>query len=287
MDDRQLRYQELYQQACLLELKAIKPGNVGYHADGHGMKVEQFEISAAESALGLFEANLSVGERIYNAVNKTHHAVGDNTNLGIVLLCAPIAAALEFGNDPKQLRSRLEKILEQLTLADAEFAYRAIRLMMPGGMGEVEEQDITSQPTVTLLEAMQIAADKDRIAYQYACKYDDIFAHNLPIYWRYLEKWHSAQWAATAVYLSQWLRVPDSLIIRKKGLLKAREISDMIAPLAGSVLASEDPTDYVSELLSLDNDLKRAGINPGTTADITVVTLFVAMLESETSAAEC
>jgi len=43
------------------------------------------------------------------------------------------------------------------------------------------------------------------------------------------------------------------------------------------VLASEDPTDYVSDLLSLDSELKQSGINPGTTADITVATLFVAM----------
>ena len=56
----------------------------------------------------------------------------------------------------------------------------------------------------------------------------------------------------------------------------------MIAPLANRVLASMDPTDHVSDLLSLDNELKQAGINPGTTADITVATVFVAMLESDT-----
>ena len=122
-----------------------------------------------------------------------------------------------------------------------------------------------------------MSALNDRIAYQYAHQYEDIFVHNLPIYQSYLEKWGSSQWATTALFLSQWLRVPDTLIIRKKGLLKAREISDMIAPLASRVLASEDPTDYVSDLLSLDSELKQSGINPGTTADITVATLFVAM----------
>lgn len=270
-------FQDNYQQACLLELKAIKPGNVGYHADGHGMQVQQFEISARESAKGLFANSSCVGERIYNAVLNTHSVVGDNTNLGIILLCAPIVEALLIDINTHQLQSRLTEVLQALSIHDAEFAYKAIQLAMPGGMGEVEEQDISKPPSVTLLEAMQMSSVKDRIAYQYAHQYEDIFVHNLPIYRRYLEKWGSSQWATTALFLSQWVRVPDSLIIRKKGLLKAREISDMIAPLASRVLASEDPTDYVSDLLSLDSELKQNGINPGTTADITVATLFVAM----------
>ena len=270
-------YQEIYQQACLLELKAIKPGNVGYHADGHGMKVEQFEISAKESSKGLFANSSCVGERIYNAVSNTNTAVGENTNLGIILLCAPIVEALNTSIDVNQLRYLLKNVLSNLSIEDAEFAYKAIQLAMPGGMGEVAEQDVSHAPSVTLLEAMKMSALNDRIAYQYAHQYEDIFVHNLPIYQSYLEKWGSSQWATTALFLSQWLRVPDTLIIRKKGLLKAREISDMIAPLASRVLASEDPTDYVSDLLSLDSELKQSGINPGTTADITVATLFVAM----------
>ena len=273
-------YQQCYQQACLLELKALKPGNVGYHSDGHGMKVEQFEISATESAKGLFQPCSCVGERIYNAVAKTHAAVGDNTNLGIILLSAPIIEVLVRDVDHTQFAQSLNNVLQNLSIEDAKFAYRAIQLAMPGGMGEVAEQDVASEPSVTLYEAMQISSENDRIAYQYSHQYEDIFVHNLPIYRQYLQKWGSSQWAATALFLSQWVRVPDSLIIRKNGVLKAREISDMIAPLANRVLASEDPTDHVSDLLSLDNDLKLAGINPGTTADITVATLFVGMLES-------
>ena len=281
MSDLKHVYQQSYQQACLLELKAIKPGNVGYHSDGHGMRVEQFEISAIESSNGLFKPCSCIGERILNAVQATHEAVGDNTNLGIILLSAPIVDVLQKGVTYAQLRQDLSHVLRALSVQDAQYAYRAIQLALPGGMGKVENQDVANKPSVTLFEAMQMAADKDRVAYQYTHQYEDIFEHNLPIYWRYVEKWGSPQWATTAVFLSQWVRQPDSLIIRKKGLLKAREISDMIAPLADQVLASEDPADYVSDLLSLDNELKQAGINPGTTADITVATLFVAMLESD------
>jgi len=280
--NRLSNYQQYYQQACQLELRAIKPGNVGYHANGHGMHVEQFEISAEVSAEALFKPCSSVGERIYKAVKATHEAVGDNTNLGIILLIAPIVEVLERFPEYVDMRPELAKVLSTLSITDAKYAYQSIQLAMPGGMGKVDNQDVAKEPSVTLLEAMQMSAQHDRIAFQYANQYEDIFDHNLPIYRQYLAQWGSQQWAATAVFLSQWLRLPDTLIIRKKGLLKAQEISDMIAPLANRVLASRDPTDHVSDLLSLDNELKQAEINPGTTADITVATVFVALLESDT-----
>ena len=69
------------------------------------------------------------------------------------------------------------------------------------------------------------------------------------------------------------------MIIRKQGLLKAQQISDMIAPLTEQVLAAEDPQLVEDGLLALDRDLKSKAINPGTTADITVASLFVAQLE--------
>ena len=273
-------FQQYYQQACLLELRALKPGNVGYHSDGHGMTVNHFESSANASAVPLFTPSLDVGGRILAAVQATQAAVADNTNLGIILLVAPIAETLLAYGYNDHFRGNLAKVLANLSIEDAKHCYKAIQLAMPGGMGEVDQQDISSDPNVSLLEAMRLAAEHDRIAYLYTHDYEDIFEHNLPIYREYKDKWGSSEWAATAVFLSQWLRVADSLIIRKKGILKAREISDMIAPLANQVLASSDPAEYKSGLLSLDGDLKNVGINPGTTADITVATLFVAILES-------
>ncbi len=274
-------YIECYQQACLLELRALKPGNVGYHSSGHGMSVEQFELSAQASAAPLFSSSAGVGERALKAIHATYDAVADNTNLGIILLAAPIAETLiKFGYS-ENLRDNLAKILAELSIDDAKYCYQAIQVAMPGGMGEVEAQDVSNEPSVSLLEAMQLSADKDRIGYQYISTFSDIFEHNLSVYRKYLQKWGSQEWATTAVFLSQWLRVPDSLIIRKKGLLKACVISDMIAPLANQVLASRDPTDHISGLLSLDSELKAVGINPGTTADITVATVFVAMLDRQ------
>ena len=280
MENLAQRVSQCYAEACWLELHALKPGNVGHHAEGHGMTVDQFVDSAQVSAIALTEPSASVGERIYKAVQATRKQVGDNTNLGIVLLAAPIIEAVLLQDSVNNLRSNLKVVLEQLTVNDARDCYTAIRLANPGGRGAVGDQDINNEPDITLLEAMRLAETRDRIAFQYTHDYSDIFEYNLIIYKDFLNKWRSSTWAATAVFLSQWMRAPDSLISRKHGVLKAQEISDMIAPLAVQVLASQDPMEFETRLLSIDGHLKNIGINPGTTADLTVATLFVAMLES-------
>ena len=272
--------QRCYRQACLLELDALKPGNVSIYAEGHGMTVEQFRISAGVSAPALFSASGGVGERILKACQATHQAVAENTNLGIILLAAPIAEAIIQYRSMDNLSRHLERILAGLSIDDAKQCYQAIRIAAPGGMGRIEDQDIAGVPGISLLEAMRRSAKIDRIGYQYSHCFEDIFLYNLPVYRTYVKKWSSPPWAASAVFFSQWLRTPDSLIIRKQGLLKAREISDMIAPLANQVLMSDEPMQYKAELLALDKDLKKLGINPGASADLTVATLFVAMLES-------
>jgi len=154
---------EAYRDACLAELRALKPGNVHLHAAGHDMTVADFEVSARVSAPAMGRPDLSVGERIYEAVRQTQAATGQNTNLGIVLLCAPLAqAALDDASIP--LRARVRGVLDALDVADAELAFRAIRLARPGGLGTSRRHDVSAPATVTLRAAMAEARNRDRIA---------------------------------------------------------------------------------------------------------------------------
>src|ERR1700683_2653675 len=57
------------------------------------------------------------GVRIGAPVDATLKAVGQNTNLGIILLCAPLAAAAEAEDAP--LRSALAGVLDRLDRVDA------------------------------------------------------------------------------------------------------------------------------------------------------------------------
>ena len=85
--------QRAFLDACLLDVLALKPGNVGVHGAGHGMQAVDFLRSARAAAPAIAAEQASVGERIHAAIAATRAAVGVNTNLGIVLLAAPLAHA--------------------------------------------------------------------------------------------------------------------------------------------------------------------------------------------------
>src|SRR4051794_37952321 len=96
--------------ACRDELDAPKPGNVHVFADGHRMAVDDFMRSADAAATPLTEPGARVGQRILGAVAATRAAVGTNTNLGIILLCAPFAVAAEIATT--NLRAVVADVLE-------------------------------------------------------------------------------------------------------------------------------------------------------------------------------
>lgn len=268
-----------YLHACYQELLALKPGNVGVHAAGHDMTLDQFQTSARVSAGPLGEPGITLGHRIYSAVKATHDAVDCNTNLGIILLCAPLIQAfleIQAGSD---LRSTVTQVLDDCTVEDAQLCYQAIRLANPGGLGNSDVQDVHDVPDETLSQVMRIAAERDRIAFQYASGFADIFdfsIHHLAEFRRHFTS--QDNWVITALYLELLAHYPDSHILRKHGSEQADEISEKAQQLKRDLL-TQGPTDTVqTKLLQADMDFKQAGINPGTTADLVVATLFAEQL---------
>jgi triphosphoribosyl-dephospho-CoA synthase len=272
-----------YLQACLAELAALKPGNVHVFADGHGMTTADFETSARVSAPIMGRRNLSVGARILAMIEATQAAVHCNTNLGIVLLCAPLAAAAVLPGGG--LRERLQQVLGRLDLADADSAFAAIRLAAPAGLGEQPAHDVRQPATVSLLAAMRAAGERDRIAHQYGTAYADVFEIGAPVYRTARARWTSEAWATTATYLAFLAGFPDTHIARKYGTLQAERVSVAARPLAARLQDAADPAMLAADLLAFDADLKGAGLNPGTSADLTVASLFAVRLDDAAEAA--
>lgn len=264
-----------FRTACHAELQALKPGNVHVHAGGHVMTVADFERSADAAAEPIAQPGISVGARILAAIEATRAIVDHNTNLGIVLLAAPLAHAAR-GSD---LHGTLVQTLADLSEEDAVQAYRAIRLAEPGGMGRVAEHDIAEAPRVTLREAMAAAEARDRIAWQYTHGFTDIFDRGLDRLDRALARWDTMACATTAVYLGFVADAPDSLVARKHGLAQAEELRGTAADLLERLGAAARPEALRDDLLAWDATLKAQGLNPGTSADLTVATLFVHELE--------
>ena len=268
----QQRIKQAYQNACLAELEALKPGNVHIFADGHGMVVEQFISSAEASAQYVADPTLSLGQRILKAIEATHQAVECNTNLGIVLLCAPLAqAALQQSS--LSFQESLGQVLANTTIEDAQDVFNAIQLANPAGLGQTEEHDVHQQADCTLLEAMKAAAMKDNVALQYTNGFYQIATEGLTHYQQALQRWERPAWATTAVHLYWLAHYADSHVVRKYGI----DVADALQKAAHAhyvdFLRQENPKLYLPTLRAFDTTLKDQGINPGTSADLTVATL--------------
>jgi triphosphoribosyl-dephospho-CoA synthase len=258
--------------ACALDVEVRKPGNVSLASPGHGMHAGLFLASAAAAAGPISSAGRPVGERIETAVRAAWRASGCNTNLGIVLLCAPLLAAFERGG-ADLLRGALETVLQSLDIEDARATYRAIALAHPGGLGRVPEQDVLAAPTLGLREAMALAAERDRIAWQYLHGHADVFELALPVFLSESDPAVGMQ----ATFLELLATLPDSHIVRKHGKAMAQSVMAQARPWRLRARRGEPVADDPA-FVRWDQDLKARGLNPGTTADLGVATALAAGL---------
>jgi len=283
------RAQASYLDACELDVAVRKPGNVSRLSAGHGMEAALFSASARASVGPMFRPGARVGDRIEAAVAATWDVAGCNTNLGIVLLCAPIARAVELhpeADEPVVLRAAVEEVLADLDVDDARAAYRAIAQARPGGLGSAPAEDVHSVPSITLRAAMALAAERDRIARQYRDGYAELFELGLPPLAAASSSLSTGRHGPVAavvteavqrVYLTFLASRPDSHIVRKHGAALAHSV--MGAAQRWQALASAGvQLDADPGFVAWDLELKAAGLNPGTSADFTVAALFIAGL---------
>lgn len=281
-----MRLVERIELACLLEATARKPGNVHPGASFPDLAYADFVAAGAAIAPVLSQAEPGrIGDSILKAVGATRERVATNANLGIVLLLAPLCAAYDDGGiDPP----RVEEVLAGLTIVDASQVYAAIRLAMPGGLGQASEQDVAEAPTVTLRAAMELAADRDLVARQYAGGYAEAFrlandleeqlrqrftrADSLPALTAYelVETWEEAIVGAFVRFLAE---TPDTLIARKCGQSVAEEAS-----LRARRAVANEPSDS-RRIAEFDDWLRADGHarNPGATADLVAAALFIVL----------
>lgn len=281
--------QQALLRACHADIEALKPGNVALGAPAHRMSAEDFLRSAAVVAAPLTDARRALGERIEAAVQATMAAVACNTNLGIVLLLAPLVdAALRAaaaGEAPPAWRHHLATVLAATSVADGAAVARAILLAHPAGLGEAPEADVGDAAAAgagfhhTLGEAMALAAGRDLIARQYASGFATVLA--MAQTWSSLRAaGASREDAVSATFLRQLAASPDSHVARKHGAGTAAALSREVAELSRAL---PDPPHWspahARRLALLHDGLLTRRINPGTTADLTVASVFITELD--------
>ena len=285
------RIAQAAQMACLLEVSALKPGNVNRLYDFSDLYFEDFMLSAIAIGSAMENASKSsVGQIIYRAIQDTHLLVTTNTNLGIVLLLAPLAKACSFGpgayrpvkpvvDSLARVRENLTATLAGLTVEDARLAYAAIRMVNAGGLGKVSQSDISEEPSITLLKAMALAQGNDSIAREYMSCFAITFEIGYPALKEALGVCNDLSTAIVQAYLVILSRVPDTLIARKTGMEKAIQVSHRAEEVLekGGTLTPEG----WKAIAELDRELRgeKHTLNPGTTADLTAASIFLYLYE--------
>ncbi|MBU1212096.1 MAG: triphosphoribosyl-dephospho-CoA synthase [Alphaproteobacteria bacterium] len=274
------RISDAFLAACRAELRALKPGNVHDHSSGHGMDVLHFERAAIASAPGIAQKGARVGRRIRDAVEASLAAAQCNTNLGIILLCAPLAYAAGEAITGTSLAERVGNVLSGLDEIDAADAFAGIAKANPGGLGEAESGDVRSAEAMPLVKAMALASKRDRIALAYVTGYADIFEFALPLLKQARKLAETPELAVTTLHMNLLARFADTHIARKFGQPTAEQVRQE-ARRRLNLCQPVTRLEAIGELEQFDALLKARGLNPGTTADFVVATLFTEALSSQ------
>jgi triphosphoribosyl-dephospho-CoA synthase len=279
-------YSVLLQTSCIWEVSARKVGNVHPASAFSDAPFTAFLVSAAVLARTVGDnasrQEYGIGLSVLMACDYTRYYVGTNTNLGIALLLAPLVATRHH----RHIRPALAETLSALTREDAAKVYEAIRLANPGGLGAAPEQDVRDEPTVTLLEAMRLAADRDLIARQYANGFADVFDFGVPAFLAAFAKFGRVEPAVIECQLKWLAEFPDSLITRKNGTAVAEDVRRRAVEVMR--FGGLDTPQGRRAGVELDRHLRSDGnrLNPGTTADLVTACLFVALRENKVKPAD-
>jgi len=263
--------------ACLLDIAIPKPGNVHRGADFADATFLDFAVSAVAIAPAMARgASQPVGETIFQAIQATREVVQTNTNLGIVLLLAPLAAVPP---EVAPIRTGIADRLQALTPHDSQLIYDAVRLAEPGGLGSSSQMDVRHDAAPpSILDAMRWAADRDSVARQYARNFSDLWESICPRLDESCQAW-GLPLGIIDTYVATLAEMPDSLIGRKLGFEAARAASARAAAVRDA--GRPDSAAYRQALSDLDFWLRSDGNrrNPGTTADLVTAALFVGLRE--------
>jgi triphosphoribosyl-dephospho-CoA synthase len=267
MTARRMTPAEQAQIAMMLEVTAYpKPGNVDRCHDYLSTSLEHFLASIILSRPSFERASepgATVGSVILDAVTRTNVHSGGNTHFGAFLLLIPLI----MGGDI----SGAVKVTQQTTVDDAVDFYKAFGMtqvrILPSDSLDVNDPsafETIRQQKMTLYDIMAHSAQNDMIAREWINGFEKVRqgADLLKINGR-------GRNSIVQTFLELLADEPDTFIVKKHGL----EVAERTMKGAREVLEGS------RDLVVFDRACIDAGINPGSTADIIIGSLYVALGE--------
>ncbi len=266
------------QLAMVLEVSASpKPGNVDRDHDYPDTTFEHFLASAIGTYPALEDAARSgsgVGALIHAAAKESlRWQHGGNTHFGAFVLLIPLLMAAGSGR-------RVSEIVFGTTAEDAAEFYRAFSVagVRVDAVPEIDLKDSESidrilKDDIRLFDLMELSVDHDLIANEWV----NGFTRTFECADRIAEKAGkmSINDSIVCTFLQMLAETPDTFIRTKFGRRKSIEVSNH----ASMVIAGSKDLDSIKPgVYEFDRELIRERVNPGSTADIVIGGLFVALV---------
>lgn len=273
------------QLAMLLEVSATpKPGNIDRDHNYTDTRFEHFLASAVGVYPVLEKAARSksgVGMIIHEAVAESARwQKGGNTHFGAFILLIPLVMAAGKCENKTCLKVQVQKVVKETAAEDAIEFYRAfsearvkVKPVDELALGDAASIDKIRAQGLTLYNMMEISSSYDMIANEWTNGFQKTFECTESIISKI--KNHGINDAVVITFMELLSKNKDTFIQTKFDSNKAEEVSMR----ARRILQKGDIDEIRDEIHSFDEDLLKEGINPGSTADIIIAGLFVALFE--------
>ena len=231
--------------------------------------------------------------------SKTWSKSPGNTILGTLIMFTPLTlgVAHSFAHEGMKTNATLnlenivyitEQFIKNSTTEDCIYLTKALKNSVSKNIlpSDKEEDDFNSfleihkHERTNLYEFTNFYKDRDLVFYELSHKYQNTMKYGFPTFQRTYEENQNFKTAITQTFITLMSEKKDTHIAKRFGNevasninLKAKEILR-----AGGVFTQEG-LELIKELdMYLRNSNKRI-INPGTTADITATTIFLAIIQ--------
>lgn len=290
------------QLAMILEVSASpKPGNIDRHHDYDDTRYEHF-LASAVSIYPVIEdvtkGCTRIGESLKNAVCQSNcWQSGGNTHFGAFLLLIPLSMAagelLENDDsfDVDRLVSRAHEIVSSADTDDALDFYRSfssagVRVNDVDEFDLQDEGSLTSlkEKGVTLYDLMVISQDYDQIANEWVngfrtCAYCAEMLSRLMTASEGEDCIPDINDVIVYTFLKVLSENPDTFIRTKTNI----ETAENVSVQAKYIISKIENNDYKLSLFrndieEFDEKLLEDRLNPGSTADIIIAGIFIALL---------
>lgn len=276
------------QLALLLEVSAYpKPGNVDRTHDFADTSYEHF-LASGVALYPVFRAAAIEGRRgsrclgrlVKRGVEESRAwQHGGNTHFGALLLLVPLtmAAGACERSEPRELQRTAEEFMLSTTVEDAIEVYEAFPKAGVKVRTAVPEFDLTSEGAIdeirakeyTLHQILRISAAYDVISRELVGGFERTFRSAALL--SELAGAERINEAIVHTYLHLLAAEEDTFITTKFGT----EQSSYVQKRAQEIVTGGFSRD---EITAFDEELVRAGLNPGSTADLIAAALFLCIL---------